>query len=311
MSHLLAAGQGWGTWTDFFQLLFKGISLGAIYALVALGFVIIFKATGVINFAQGSLMLLGAYFAFNVAVTWGWDFYLAVLLAAVACAVIGFLVERLLLRRMVGQPLYAVLMITIGLVIVTDQIVTAIWGFDQHAIGDPWGNDTFHVGKVVLSVVDGITLVVAGALVVVFFAFFNYTKWGLAMRASAFDQEAAMAQGISPRLVHGMAWAIAAAVATFAGVLLSSGTASLGPSVEFVALAAFPAIILGGLDSTTGAVVGGVIIGVVQVLTAGYQPAHASWLGEGFSSVAPYVVMILILLVRPYGLFGTPEVRRV
>jgi branched-chain amino acid transport system permease protein len=302
---------GWGTWNDFFQLLFKGIALGAVYALVALGFVIIFKATGVINFAQGSLMLVGAYFAFNIAATWGWNFYLAVVLAAIGCGVVGLLVERLLLRRMVGRPLYAVLMITIGLVIIIDQLVTSVWGFEQHDLGDPWGNKTFKIGSVVLSVVDGITLLVAAGLVIVFFLFFTYTKYGLAMRATAFDQEAAMAQGISTRQIHGMAWAIAAMVATVAGVLVSSGTSSLGPAVEFTALAAFPAIILGGLDSTTGAIVGGVIIGAVQVLTAGYQPAHAAWLGQGFSSVSPYVVMIAILLVRPYGLFGTPEVRRV
>jgi branched-chain amino acid transport system permease protein len=308
--HVVAAAS-WGSWGDFFQLLFKGVALGAIYALVALGFVIIFKATGVINFAQGALMLVGGYLAFNAGVTWGLPFVVAVLFAALSCAILGFLVERLVLRRMIGQPLFAVLMITIGLSIIADQVVTSIWGFSEHPLNDPFGPRTFKIGGTILSVVDGVTLLVAAVLLGLFFYFFTYTKYGVAMRATAFDQEAAMAQGISTRRVHSLAWAVSAAIATVAAVLLSSGTANLGPGVSFQAFRAFPAIILGGLDSTTGAIVGGVIIGVVEILTAGYQPGHAAWLGEGFSAVAPYVVMIAILMVRPYGFFGTPEVRRV
>jgi branched-chain amino acid transport system permease protein len=145
----------------------------------------------------------------------------------------------------------------------------------------------------------------------VFFLFFRYSRVGVAMRATALDQEAAVAQGISARVIFGLSWAIAGAVATLAGVMLSSGGAGVQPGIEEVALLAFPAIILGGLDSPLGAVVGGLVIGLTQVLTGGYQPAHASWLGTGFDSVMPYVVMIAILLFRPFGLFGTKEVRRI
>lgn len=297
--------------TDFLQLCFAGISLGAIYALVALGFVIIYKATGVINFAQGGMVALGAYLAYNFHNTWKVPFALAVLVAMLAVATVGAGVERLVLRRMVGQPVFAIIMITIGLLFIADQVVTGIWGFDPIPLGDPWGLDSTTVADVVLLHKDIWTLVLAGIVLAAFFAFFRYSILGVAMRATAFDQEAAIAQGISARRIFALAWAIAGAVATLAGVMLSTGSTGVRPTVGFVALAAFPAIILGGLDSPGGAVLGGVILGLTQTLTAGYQPKWAPWLGAGFDQVMPYFVMVVILMVRPYGLFGTKEVRRV
>lgn len=297
--------------TDFLQLCFAGVALGAIYALVALGFVIIYKATGVINFAQGGMVALGAYMAYNFHNTWNVPFALAVVVAMLFVATVGAGVERLILRRMVGQPVFAVIMITIGLLFIADQVVTGIWGFDPIPLGDPWGLDSATVGDVVLLHKDIWTIVIAAVVLAAFFAFFRYSILGVAMRATAFDQEAAIAQGISARRVFALAWAIAGAVATLAGVMLSTGSAGVRPTVGFIALAAFPAIILGGLDSPGGAVLGGVILGLTQTLTAGYQPQWAPWLGAGFDQVMPYVVMVLILLVRPYGLFGTKEVRRV
>lgn len=297
--------------TEFLQLSFQGIALGSEYALVALGFVIIYKASGVINFAQGGFVLLGAYLAYNFGQTWELPFALAVLMAMLAGALIGVVVERLLLRRMVAQPVFAVIMITIGLLFVLDQLVTSIWGFESLNLGDPWGNDTVRIGDVVLSVGDLWTIGITAVAVLAFFFFFRYSATGLAMRAAALDQEAALAQGVSPGRVFALAWAIAGAVAALGGISHAAGSAQLSPSVGFFALAAFPAMILGGLDSPLGAVIGGIIIGLTQSLTAGYQPDHAAWLGNNFHTVMPYVVMVLILLVRPYGLFGTPEVRRV
>ena len=297
--------------TEFLQLTFQGVALGSQYALVALGFVIVYKATEVINFAQGGFVLLGAYIAYTANQTWELPFALAVVVAMIAGALVGALVERVLLRRMVAQPVFAVIMVTIGLLFVLDQVITSIWGFDNLNLGDPWGTQTVGVGDVILAVADLWTIGLTAAAVGVFFLFFRYSSTGLAMRAAALDQEAALAQGVSPGRVFALAWAISGAVAALGGVTLAAGPAQLSPGIGFVALAAFPAMILGGLDSPLGAVLGGVIIGVTQSLTAGYQPEYASWLGNNFHVVMPYVVMVLILLVRPYGLFGTEEVRRV
>jgi branched-chain amino acid transport system permease protein len=296
--------------TDFLQLCFAGTALGARYALVALGFVVIHRATGVINFAQGSILALGAYFTFNAHVTWGLPFFVAAVIAVIGSAAVGVGVERLLLRHMTGQPVFSVIMLTIGLLFVLDQAITMVWGQDAQNLEDPWGIRTVTAGELVFAVVDLWTIGLAVAVVLAFFVFFRYSGLGLAMRAVAIDEEAAMARGISVRRVVGTAWAISGAVAAIAGITLASGPASLRPSISLIALAAFPAMILGGLDSPLGAVVGGFIIGISQTLTAGYQPQHAAWLGDDFQAVMPYVVMIVILMIRPYGLFGTKEVER-
>jgi branched-chain amino acid transport system permease protein len=297
--------------SEFLQLCFNGLALGARYALVALGFVIIYRATGVINFAQGALVALGAYLTYAFANGAELPFALAVLLAVVCSAFFGAGLERTVLRKMVGEPVFAVIMITIGLLFIIEQAITAIWGFDALNLADPWGVRTTEIGGVVMSVRDLWTLGIAAAIVGGFFAFFRYSKLGVAMRATAFDAEAALAQGISARQVYAVSWAISAGLAALAGVTLASGAAALTPTIGAVALVAFPAMIVGGLDSPVGAVLGGFIIGLTQALTAGYQQDIAPWLGDNFAAVMPYVVMILILLVRPYGLFGTREVRRV
>lgn len=297
--------------TELLQLIFQGVALGSQYALIALGFVVIYKATGVINFAQGGFVLVGAYLAYNFNQTWDLPFAVALVMAMAAGGLLGAVVERVLLRRMVGEPAFAVLMITIGLLFVLEQASTSVWGFDNLNLGDPWGIDTVEVADLNLAVADLWTIGLAAAAMAAFFAFFRYTATGVAMRATAIDQEAAVAQGISAGRIFALAWAVSGAVAALGGITLAAGPAQLAPGISFVALAAFPAMILGGLDSPAGAVVGGVVIGVTQSLTAGYQPDHAEWLGTNFHIVMPYVVMILILLVRPYGIFGTREVRRI
>jgi branched-chain amino acid transport system permease protein len=295
----------------FLTNVFAGLALGSTYALVALGFVVIYKSTGVINFAQGGLLALGAYlgytFSNNLAVAFG----VAILLACLSAAVVGASVERLVLRRMVGQPPFAVIMITIGLLFVLEPVITAIWGFDNRPVDNPWNIQTVEVGQLVLGVRDLWTIGITAGVVVAFFLFFRYTRMGLAMRATAFDPEAALAQGISARRVYATSWAIAAALAALAGITLAAGPGGLQPSISFIALAAFPAMILGGLDSPAGAVLGGVIIGLAEALTRGYQDQLFSWAGDNVSVIVPYVFMIVILLIRPYGLLGTKEVRRV
>jgi branched-chain amino acid transport system permease protein len=297
--------------TDFLQVCFAGLALGARYALVALGFVIIYRATGVINFAQGGLLAVGAYLTYALANQAGLPFWPAVLLALLCSGLLGASLERVVLRRMVGQPIFSVIMVTIGLLFILDQAVTWIWGFDALNLDDPWGVETVDAGGVVLSVRDLWTLALTALALAALFAFFRFSRLGVAMRATAMDPEAALAQGISARSVYAASWAIAAVLATIAGVTLASGPAALSPGIGAIALLAFPAMIVGGLESPGGAVAGGIIIGLAQALTAGYQEDLFPWAGDGFSAVMPYVVMILILLVRPYGLFGAREVRRV
>jgi branched-chain amino acid transport system permease protein len=305
--HLLARVTG----DDLWQTGFSGVAVGAKYALIALGFSIVFKATGVINFAQAAMVLIGGYLTFNFGQTWGLNFYLALLLAMACGAVLGLAIEALVLRRLVGESPATVIMVTIGLLFVLDNLATAVWGPSNHNLGDPWGITTREMFGVTIAVRDMWTILFAGLAVTGFFLFFRYSTLGLAMRAAAFDPEAAMAQGIPARRVYRVAWAIAGLVAALAGATLAAGAAQLSPATGAVALIAFPAIILGGLDSPLGAVIGGVIIGLVQQFTALLAPEYFEWVGESFERVSPYLVMIVILLLRPYGLFGTKEVRRV
>ncbi len=297
--------------TNFLQLAFSGFALGCIYALVALGFTIIYKASRVINFAQGELLLVGAYLISSFSLDWKLPFALAVAVALAITAAIGILFERFILRRMVGRPPFSIVMITIGLDIVLLSAVTVRWGYNVRVGGDPWGSSGFSAAGLRFDWVALWTIGVTAVAVFLLFLFFRYTRYGVAMRATAFDQEAALAVGIRVRTMYAIAWAFAAMVATIGGVFLAGFPRNLDPATGLVALRAFPAIIVGGLDSTLGAVVGGIVIGLIEVLTAGYQPELAPWLGKNFHVVAAYVVMLLVLLVRPYGLFGTPEVERV
>ena len=296
--------------TDLLQLLVQGIALGAVYGLVALGFVVIYKATEVINFAHGELLLLGAYLVYALRVEADLPFFAAVPVAIGLMVAVGWGIERSVLRRMVGRPTFAVVMITIGLAIVLRQLVTAVAGYDDRNIGDPWGASTASLGDVQVNVVSLVTVAVVAALVTAFFAFFRGTSAGVAMRAAALDQEAALAVGIPVRSVYAWSWMIAAATATVGGVFLASFPATLQPGLGFVAFRAFPAAIVGGLDSPGGAIVGGLLIGLIEVLVQGYQPQYAPWLGTNVHVVAAYVLMVLVLMVRPYGLFGTREVER-
>jgi branched-chain amino acid transport system permease protein len=296
----------------FLQLVFAGIAVGCIYALIGLGFSIIFKASGVINFAQGELLLVGAYIISAGVFEWHLNFFLALLLGIVATVVIGLLFERFVLRHMIGRPVFSILMITIGLDIVLRTSVIARWGSNPIPAATPFEiSSGFNIGGVHFGANDLWTIVVTVMLCAALYYFFRFTKYGLAMRATAIDQEAALAMGINIRTVNALAWGIAAAIATIGGVFLAAGSFAIDPTLGSTALLAFPAIILGGLDSVSGAVVGGIIIGLAQVLTAGYESHFGNFLGTGFHEITPYLIMILVLLIRPYGLFGTRKVERV
>ena len=288
--------------TELGQLVVKGAALGSVYALVALGFVVVFKATGVINFAHGSLLAVGAYLTYALSAGTGVPFPLAVAAAAAGAVVVAMAVERLVVRRLRHASPVAVVLATIGVAIVLDQLVTVVWGFRPHHLGDPWGARSVRLGGLVLAQVDVATLVVVTALVAGLAVFFRRSRVGLALRAAAADLEAAAAHGVSSALVSRLAWGLAAGVATVAGVLLASGPGAATPDLGAVALRAFPAVLVGGFTSLGGALAGGVVIGLVEVLTAGYLP--------GQELVVPYLVMLAVVLVRPEGLFGTRPTAR-
>lgn len=298
------------TGDDVLVNLGAGIALGCKYALIALGFVVVFRATGVINFATGSFVLIGAYLTYNYSVTWGLDFYLSILLSMASGFVLGVLLEWLVLRRMVGQQPFTVIMVTIGVLYVLDNLVSAVWGPSALTLGDPWTGHVSDIAGVSVSHRDlwaiGFTAVVLGG----FLLFFRWSRLGLAMRATASDPEAALAQGISARTVYRTAWGIAGLVAALAGTTFATGQGQVNAGLGLLALSAFPAMILGGLDSPLGAVVGGVMIGVLQQMAQLFGPEYLEFAGRSVELVVPYLVMTVILLVRPYGLFGTPEVRR-
>jgi branched-chain amino acid transport system permease protein len=262
----------------------------------------------VINFAQGSLLLVGAYLVSVLATGLGLPFVAAVIAAIALLAAGGALFQTTVLRRMLGQPVFVLVMVTIGLSIVIDSAVPAIFGGNARILGDPWGASAVSVGGVTFNWVRIWTVVCTGLILVLYFVFDRVSRYGLAMRATAADEEAALAVGVPVTRVYALTWAIAGGVAAVGGLFLAGFPSSVNPELGNVALRAFPAIILGGLDSPPGAVVGGIAIGIVEVLASGYAPA---WMGNNFSDVAPYVVMILVLLCRPYGLFGTPPVERV
>jgi branched-chain amino acid transport system permease protein len=294
--------------TAFLQLLFQGIALGCIYALVALGFTVVYRASKVINFAQGSLLLVGAYLVSVLATGLNLPFVVAVIGAIALLAAGGALFQMTVLRRVLGQPVFVLVMITIGLSIVINSAIPAIFGGNGRILGDPWGASAVQVGGVTFNWVRIWTVLCTGLILALYFVFDRFSRYGLAMRATAADEEAALAVGVPVRRVYALTWAIAGGVAAVGGLFLAGFPSSVNPSLGDVALRAFPAAILGGLDSPPGAVVGGITIGIVEVLSSGYAPG---WLGSNFADVAPYVVMILVLLSRPYGLFGTRPVERV
>jgi len=295
---------------NFAQLLFAGVALGAIYALIALGFTVIYRASRVINFAQGELLVFGALLVSVLVSTAKFPFWLAFVIGALAAGLVGLLFQLGVLRFALGRPDFTIVMLTLGLASVLNAVLDTTYGDYPRANGDPWGSSAVHSAGLAFSWVKIWTIIAALVVLVGFFVFNRYSRYGLAMRSAAIDPEAALAVGIPLRRVYATAWVLAGIVACVGGVFLGGYPSSVQPAVGNIAFLAFPAIILGGIDSTTGAVVGGFVIGVVEELTAGYQPQYASWLGHNFYLVAPYVLMILVLLVRPYGLFGSRPAER-
>ncbi len=292
------------------QLLFSGVALGAVYALLALGFVVVFKATQVVNFAHAGLLMVGTYSAARFSAA-GRPFTVAVLLGIALTVILALVIERALVRPVVRRSIVAVAIMTIGVDVVLQTEITRRLGIDILPVGDPWQSSTVEILGITVPQTRVAALVVAFVVLGGFFVWSRFSDWGVAMRASAEDHRTAELMGVRLGRVSAIVWVIAAVLAVVAGVFLAAfPSPGVSPTTSAAALRAFPAAILGGLDSTGGALVGGLLIGLAETLTQGYQD-QLSFLGQGFAAVMPYVVMIAVLIVRPTGLFGTTEATRV
>ena len=295
--------------TEFLDLTLSGLSLGCIYALIAIGFVMVFKATGVVNFAHGSILLLGAYTTARLQPELG--FWPALLAGAAVAGTGAALVDVLLLRHLRTTGAGTLAIVTLGVdIVLTTELIRRI-GSDILPSGAPWGSDVAHIGALTIPQARIAAGVGAIALIAGFTLALHRTDWGIAMRAAAADGRTAALMGIRLNRVAAGAWALAGSLAAVAGVFFTSfPSAGVDNTTGLSALAAIPAAVLGGLDSLAGALAGGLIVGLVATYCAGYQ-GELSFLGRGLSDVAPYAVMLLVLLVRPSGLLGTQGVTRV
>ncbi len=294
--------------TIFLQLLVTGIVVGMVYALAALGFVLVYKASRVINFAQGYFLALGAFGALAIAQLTHLPIALAVIASLAASLLLGLAVERALLRPMIGKPVVGVIMLTIGLAAVLRGGILMVWGAGNFGFPQLLPESPITLGPLVVSPVHLGALGISLLLLAAFAVFFRNTTLGVAMRAVADDQQAAQSLGVSVPRIFAASWAIAAGVAAMAGVVVASLNGLNADALSFIGLKVFPAVILGGLDSVPGAVVGGVTIGILENMAGGYLDPLV---GGGTKEVAPFVVLVVALMLKPYGLFGTVEIERV
>ncbi|MEE2960856.1 MAG: branched-chain amino acid ABC transporter permease [Myxococcota bacterium] len=315
--------------TELFQLLVSGFALGAIYGLVALGFVVIYRASQVFNFAHGELLTLGA-----VLMVWlnsppaviedalalggstvdglGWPWALSLMVALGVTGLVAAVIEGLCLRPLVGRPVFVPIIVTLFVGAILRMVVMLIFGNDSMPILTPWESmGAFDLGGAMIDYSSSAAIVAGGFAFLVFGILVRYTRLGVAMRATSSNQETALGLGIPVGKVLGVTWFLAGTMAALAGIFLGIRDYSVDMNLGFIAMRAFPAVIVGGLDSALGAVVAGLLLGTLEVLTAGYVNSMLGPFGKNFHTVLPYLVMILFLMVRPYGLFGTKKVERV
>ena len=293
--------------TIFLQASFEGLALGAVYSLVAIGLVLIYKAMDVLSFAQPALAVVGAGIISALAVDRGINFWVAFIVALIMTGIIGTLSERIFLRPMVGEPVFSVAILTLGLDVLYRTVLDNWIGVNPRYMGDPiytWGEfGSITIGGVILKFQEIGALITAILAVVFLGYFFKVSKYGLAMRATSFDQETSLAQGINVGRIFGLVWFIAGILAAFAGFFITGGFNLLTQASFISAFRALPAVVIGGLDSIPGAIVGSIIIGLTQGYVAYYQFPFESFtginLGNGFSLLAPYLIMFVILIVKP------------
>jgi branched-chain amino acid transport system permease protein len=290
------------------QLLITGIAVGGVYALMALGFVLIYKASNVVNFGPGELVLFGAYVSWATILQMRFPLYVAFPLTLLTSIALGLIIERGVLRPLIGQPIISVIMVTFGFASVIRGVLNMVWGSDTRPFPALFASAPFHLGPVPVSPVHLWSFVIVLLLLGGFSLFFQLSLIGTAMRATADNQQVALSLGVSVKRMFALSWCIATVVSTLGGIILGSVRGGVDFSLAELGLKVFPVVILGGLDSVMGAIVGGVLIGVLENLSGGYlDPIF----GGGVKEVAPFVVLVVILLFRPYGLFGKPEIERV
>lgn len=289
---------------DFFlNILATGLILGAMYGLIAMAFSVIYKTTGVVNFAQGEMMMLTAYIAWSLGTTLQLPFWQMLPVALVAAAAIGALIEYILIRPMMGEPPFAIIMVTMGLAIVIRSTTILIWGVTAEGFDAAFKNELYQIGPVVVFSEQIFALIAFALTCAGVWAFMRFTRSGAAMRATACDESAALLMGINVRRIHSMAWMISSMIAALAGICYALAL-SRTPTMWFQGLQSFPATILGGLDAPLGSALGGIIVGVAANLSEGY-------IGQGLKEISGFVIIVIVLMVRPYGLFGKRELERV
>ncbi|HEX6956774.1 MAG TPA: branched-chain amino acid ABC transporter permease [Ferrovibrio sp.] len=298
-----ASSSGEDTLTEFVQLLLNGVSAGCIYGLIALGFVLIYKATEMVNFAQGDLLMLGAFIAFTLIESFGFNYWLAFVGAVLFMAVFGYLLDTFILRQVIGQPQFAVVMLTIGLGFIFRAGASMVWGTETKAFDTPFTDGVTRLGGFVIADVNLSIVAGTAILCAVLYGFFRYTRIGIAMQAASQNQLAAYYMGIPVKMIFSLIWAISAGVAAVAGILLAP-VSLIDVTIGLLGLKAFSAAVLGGFGSIPGAVIGGLLIGVIEQFSGVY-------LAEGFKDVAAYVVILAVLFLRPQGLFGNIGRKRV
>lgn len=290
------------------QYFINGLTFGSIYALIAVAFVIIYRGTKVLNFAQGEFMMVGSYVALIFLISLKVPFLLAAFLAFIINGLLGVLMEITIFRRFIGESVFSVVMVTIGLASILKGLMGLIFGHDIKTVPLPFENVTFNLGSsLTITTLQLVTLLTAIGVLLGLLLFYRYSKWGIAMRSAASDQDTSQLMGISINTVNKLTWSISAAISVIAGLVLVAAT-FIHPSQGHFALKAFPAIVLGGLDSIPGAVIGGLILGVLESMVGGIL---GPILGGNIKDIVAYVLLLVVLVFMPYGLFGTKEIERV
>jgi branched-chain amino acid transport system permease protein len=288
---------------EVLQLIISGISQGCVYGLIALGFVLIYKATEMVNFAQGDLMMIGAYVAVTFINVLGWPFGWGLLATMVVMAAVGVVLERLLFRPMLGEPHFAVLMLTIGLGFLLRAIAGVVWGNEPRALSSPYAGEVVRIGDLVIGYENLVIVFGTAALCTLMFLFFRFSRVGIAMQAASQNQLAAFYVGIPVKRIFALVWALSAMIAGFAGVL-TAPVSMIDPLIGFVGIKAFAAAIVGGFGSLPGAILGGLLVGLVEQFAGLYLP-------PGFSDMSAYVLLLLMLMIRPEGLFASMAQKKV
>lgn len=287
----------------FLNLVASGIVMGSLFGLVAMAFAVIYRTTGVVNFAQGEVSMLIAYVAYSIGSVVDFSFVPLVVFTVIASVLIGMILERLFIRPMLGEPIFAIVMVTVGLAIMLRSVIILVWGVNEADFEAPLKGERIEIGPVILFVEQAAAIGLFVIAVLAVWLFFKFTRIGTAMRAAAGDETSALLMGIDVRRVYTVAWAISAVISGLAGVVFAI-IFSRAPDMWFLGLQAFPATILGGLDSAIGSAFGGIAIGLIADLSEGY-------IGQGLKEIAGFVVIIIVLMIRPYGLFGQRELERV